>query len=98
MPTTIVYLFPPGPRTDPVFRVTLGGREINRWRFQVVRLWKIQATAALARGSAGLVEPMSEAESVLPYLAGRHYTFEEMARLIGRELCVKMVVRPSRGL
>ena len=52
--TTVVYLFPPGPREDPVFRVALGGREINRWRFEVVRLWEVEAAFALEQGSPGL--------------------------------------------
>ncbi len=118
--TTIVYLFPPGPREALVFRVTLGGREINRWAFQVVRLWEIEATTVLDRGSPGLLAllpllqggsdldlvrravrrledalpgyPMSEAESVLLYLAGRHYTLEEIAHVVGRDRMIESSV------
>ena len=118
--TAVVYLFPPGPPEDPVFRVTLGGKEINRWNFQVVRLWDVEATAALAQGSPGLValtplmrggsdwdlltravrrveealpgDPMSEAESVLLYLAGRHYTFQEILLVVGRKRMIQSSV------
>ena len=118
--TTVVYLFPPGPLEDPVFRVTLGGHEINRWRFQVVRLWEIEAVTALKQGSPGLLalmplmrggsdwdmlkravrhveegflgKPMSEAESVLLYLAGRHYTLEQILELVGRERMIQSSV------
>lgn len=41
--TTVVYLFPPEPKEEPVFRVVLGGREINRWRFETLLLWKLDA-------------------------------------------------------
>ena len=51
--TTVVYLFPPGPRADPVFQVAVGGREVNRWRFDVVRLWELDATVALHQGGPG---------------------------------------------
>ena len=54
--TTVVYLFPPAPRgSDLVFRMRLGDREINRWSFEVVRLWEWDAEAALAQGSPGLL-------------------------------------------
>lgn len=118
--TTVVYLFPPGPPEDPVFRVTLGGQEINRWVIQVVRLWEIEATAALEQGSPGLLalvplmrggsswdllaravrrveevlpgEVVSEAESVLLYLAGRHYTWSEILRVVGRKRMIQSSV------
>jgi hypothetical protein len=35
---------------------------------------------------------MSEAESVLLYLAGRHYTLEEIARMVGRERMIQSSV------
>ena len=118
--TTVVYLFPPGPPEDPVFRVTLCGHEVNRWWFQVVRLWEIEAAAALEQGAPGLValvplmrggsnwdlltravklveaalpgEPVPEAESVLLHLAGRHYTFEEILKVVGRERMIQSSV------
>jgi predicted transposase YdaD len=52
--TTIVYLFPEAEQDEPVFRVRLGDREINRWVFQCVRLWELDANAALAQGLPGL--------------------------------------------
>lgn len=45
--TTIVYLFPQRKPIEPVFRVELDGREINRWQFGCVHLWDIEAPAAL---------------------------------------------------
>jgi predicted transposase YdaD len=52
--TTIIYLFPQRQRIEPVFRVRLGGREINRWQFGCVHLWEMEAQAALDRGLPGL--------------------------------------------
>jgi hypothetical protein len=51
--TTIVYLFPQKKPIEPVFRVELDGREINRWQFGCVHLWGIEAQAALNRGLPG---------------------------------------------
>ena len=51
--TTVVYLVPPGPRVDPVFRVAVRGREVNRWRFETVRLWEMDAGGALHHGTPG---------------------------------------------
>lgn len=118
--TTVVYLFPPGPSEELVFRVTLGTKQINRWQFQVVRLWEVEATAALEHGGPGILAlvplmrggsdwdvlmravmgveraapggPMCEAESVLLYLAGHHYTFQEIARVVGREKMIQSSV------
>lgn len=53
--TTVLYLFPPGPRQEPVFRVLLGGREVNRWAFEEVCLWELDAAEALPRGAPGLL-------------------------------------------
>jgi predicted transposase YdaD len=54
--TTVVYLFPPGPKSgDPVFRVMLDGEEINVWRFDEVRLWELSAQEALASRAPGLL-------------------------------------------
>jgi predicted transposase YdaD len=52
--TTIVYLFSEAEQEEPVFRVQLGDREINRWAFQCVRLWELDANAVLAQGLPGL--------------------------------------------
>ena len=54
--TTVLYLFPPGPAEEELaFRVVLQGREVNVWRFQVVRLWELESAAALASGAPGLL-------------------------------------------
>ena len=39
-----------------------------------------------------LGKPMSEAESVLLYLAGRHYTLEQILELVGRERMIQSSV------
>jgi predicted transposase YdaD len=38
-----------------VYRVMHEGREVNAWRFDVVRLWEMKAETALASGAAGLL-------------------------------------------
>ena len=53
--TTVLYLSPPRPRRPPVFRVLLGGREVNRWRFEQICLWHLEARDALAHGAPGLL-------------------------------------------
>ncbi len=54
--TTVLYLVPPAPPgNEMVYRVMLGGAEVNAWRFGVVRLWEVKAEAALASGAAGLM-------------------------------------------
>lgn len=57
--TTIVYVSPPAPRT-PVYTVALRGREWNRWRFDALHLWRIDAhrTLTLGPGAAALVPLM----------------------------------------
>ncbi len=37
--TTVLYLLPPRPKREPVFRVLVGGREVNRWEFEQVCLF-----------------------------------------------------------
>jgi hypothetical protein len=51
--TSVLYLFPPLPKQEPLFRVVLGGREINRWGFEEVFLWQLSAGDALASGGPG---------------------------------------------
>ena len=53
--TTVLYLLPPRPKARPVFRVVLAGREINRWVFEDVYLFEMDAKAVLARGAPGLL-------------------------------------------
>jgi len=54
--TTVLYLAPPAPPgRELVYRVMLGGAEVNAWRFSVVRLWEIDAGEALASKAAGLM-------------------------------------------
>jgi predicted transposase YdaD len=52
--TTIIYLFRRRQPEEPVFRVMVRGREVNRWRFDCVRMWEIEAQAALDQGLPGL--------------------------------------------
>jgi predicted transposase YdaD len=52
--TTIIYLFRHRQPEEPVFRVMVRGREVNRWQFDCVRLWEMEAQAALAQGLPGL--------------------------------------------
>jgi hypothetical protein len=49
--TTVVYLEPPKPKEPLVFRVMLAGREVNRWRFEEICLWDMDAREALKSGS-----------------------------------------------
>jgi predicted transposase YdaD len=53
--TTVLYLFPPRPKQEPVFRVVLRGRELNRWSFEEVCLWELEAARFLAEGAPGLL-------------------------------------------
>jgi predicted transposase YdaD len=50
-----LYLYPPKPRREPVVRVVLGGREINRWRFEHVFLWELDARETLRQGVPGFL-------------------------------------------
>lgn len=52
--TTVLYLHPPKPKRPAVFRVMLGGREINRWSFGEICLWERNASEGLT-GAPGLV-------------------------------------------
>jgi predicted transposase YdaD len=62
--TTVVYLFPPGPRERSLaYRVLLGGKEVNVWRFDEVRLWEMSAAEVLAHGAPGLL-------ALVPLMAG----------------------------
>ncbi len=61
--TTVIYPFPPGPRGDLVFRVVVGGREENKWRFDTVRLWKLDARWALETGEPGVM-------ALIPFMRG----------------------------
>ena len=70
--TTVLYLFPPGPaEQDLAFRVALQGREVNVWRFEVVRLWEREAEDALSSGAPGLL-------TLVPLMKGN--TLEAIAR------------------
>jgi predicted transposase YdaD len=68
--TSVLYLFPPKPRQELVFRVELAGREINRWSFEEVCLWELDARECLARGGPGLLAlvPLMQGGKELPVL------------------------------
>ena len=52
--TTVVYLLRGADRdVADAFRLYIGARLVNEWRFDVVRLWEIEADLALAAGTAG---------------------------------------------
>ncbi len=52
--TTVVYLLRGADRgVADAFRLYIGDRLVNEWRFDVVRLWEIDAELALAAGTAG---------------------------------------------
>jgi hypothetical protein len=52
--TTVVYLFPGADRgAQDAFRLYVGQRLVYEWRFEVVRLWEIDAEVALQSGEAG---------------------------------------------
>ena len=52
--TTVVYLLPEAARgAQEAFRVYLGERLVNEWRFDTVRLWEIDASTALQGDQAG---------------------------------------------
>jgi hypothetical protein len=52
--TTVVYLFPGADRgAQDGFRLYVGDRLAYEWRFDVVRLWEIDAELALQNGEAG---------------------------------------------
>lgn len=82
--TTVLYLVPPGPAEQGLeFRVAIQGREVNVWRFEVVRLWELEAEGALSSGAPGLL-------TLVPLMKGN--TLEaivradrEIARVLPRE-------------
>jgi predicted transposase YdaD len=52
--TTVLYLFPGSDRdAQDAFRLYIGDRLAYEWRFDVVRLWEIDAERALESGEAG---------------------------------------------
>jgi predicted transposase YdaD len=77
--TTVIYLFPPRPRQEPIFSVSHAGREIHRFRFDVVYLWELDARAILAQGIPGLV-------ALLPLMRGgsERPVIEEAVRCLER--------------
>ena len=50
--TTVIYMKPPAPR-DLAFRETLCGTLVHERRFDVVRLWELEARQALGLGPGG---------------------------------------------
>lgn len=79
--TTVLYLLPPRPRREPVFRVVVAGREVNRWLFEEVCLFELDAQEIVARGAPGLL-------ALVPLMRGGRdlAVIEESARRIARAL------------
>ncbi len=77
--TTVIYPFPPGPRGDLAFPVVVTGREVNRWRFETVRLWKVDASWAFETGEPGLMAliPFMRGGRDLPLIAAAARRIEE---------------------
>jgi len=76
--TTVLWVLPPGPRGEPVYRVRHKGRGVNSWRYDSVCLWQIEAERAL-QGSPGLA-------ALVPLLHGGTHseTLVKAARRIER--------------
>lgn len=76
--TTVLYLYPPKPKHQAVFRVMLGGSEINRWTFEEICLWERDATEGLT-GAPGLV-------ALVPLMSGgsERAVVEQAAKRIER--------------
>jgi hypothetical protein len=70
--TTVMYLRAPSPG-ELAYRHVLGGRLVNEWRFDVVRLWEQSATSLLALGPGGAVLVPLSHDASLPAVA-RHAT------------------------
>jgi predicted transposase YdaD len=74
--TTIIYLFRRRQPEAPVFRVMVRGQEVNRRQFDCVRLWEMEAQAALDQGLPGLAV-------LVPLMKGATLTrIEQAARQI----------------
>jgi len=81
--TTVICPFKPGPRGDLAFPVVVAGREVNRWRFDTVRLWRLDARWALETDEPGLMAliPFMQGGCDLPLIAAAARRIE--ARLPG---------------
>ncbi len=68
--TTVLYLLPPRPKQEPVFRVVFAGREVNRWSFEEIFVWELDARESLAHGAPGLLAlvPLMRGGNELPML------------------------------
>ncbi len=63
--TTVICLHPPGPRGPATFAVRLGRHVLHHWRFEWLKLWELEAHAALT-GGPGLAAllPLMHGESL----------------------------------
>ena len=52
---TAVLLQPPAPEGELVYRVLLAGREVNRWSFETIRLWDLDARRIVERSPPGVL-------------------------------------------
>jgi hypothetical protein len=75
--TTVLYLRS-APAGELVYRHELGGRVVNEWRFDVVRLWELSPEALLALGPGGAALVPLCGGATLPLVA-------EASRRIQRE-------------
>jgi predicted transposase YdaD len=77
--TTVMYLLPGADRgAVDAFRVTLGDRVVNEWRFEIVRLWELDVSVAFSSGEPG---PLA----LVPLLRGgdEPENLREAARALG---------------
>src|SRR6185295_3505740 len=81
--TTVIYLFPPAPGGPLEYVVEVGGAGVNRWRFEVLRLWDLDAEDVVRAAGAGVLPliPFMRGESpALVSAAGRRIQAEAPSR------------------
>jgi predicted transposase YdaD len=77
--TTVVYLYPEAAGGDTGgFRLNLGGRVANEWRYQVLKLWEVEARRALETGLPGLMSllPLMDGGRELPVIERAVHSIE----------------------
>jgi len=70
--TTVLYVTPPGPSSEPVYRSQLGAQVLIHYRFECVKLWELDASEAVASGKPGI-------QALAPLMAGADLRLLETA-------------------